>query len=584
MLTKKVISSLISIVMILSLLTANSFADFSSAIIRNDEEPGNYTGNGPYSYSKYQLPRNSSTGGATVYYPTGSKAVPPFSGIVYCPPYTGTQSMLAAWGPFFASHGIVLVTFDTKSTSDSVVSRAAQQRTILDALKAENIRSGSPLNSKLATDRIGAMGWSMGGGATWINSAEYPGLATAMTLAGHNRTALNTSSKGSKTNCPTLIMNGATDRTILGGMGQSSGVYNNIPSGIPKVIYEVSNAGHFQWSSPTSAGTSVASIALAFQKTFLDGDTRWAKYITRPSRNVATWKTANIPDSNTVPTPGQTTIPSSTIVPTPVETPDVTQQPTVNPSYTPVPTGTYNPQTDFSQKGPFRTTTMRMTNHTVYYPQSLGDNGMKHPVILWGNGTGATPSSYTGILSHLASYGFVVIAANTTMAGSGEEMIQGLDIMISENNKPESVFYNKINTSEIGATGHSQGGIGTVAAAMKDSRIVCSAPLMGTKTGIGSLKSPVLAIAGSRDTIVSPTLVKRIYSSATGTAVYAELQGSSHMTPVGISPSKEILNYVTAWFRLYLMNDDALQGVFFDSNSGINADSDWKVTSKNIPD
>jgi hypothetical protein len=161
-------------------------------------------------------------------------------------------------------------------------------------------------------------------------------------------------------------------------------------------------------------------------------------------------------------------------------------------------------------------------------------------------------------------------------------MLQGLDIVISENEKTGSVFYNKLDTSKVGASGHSQGGIGTVAA-LKDSRITCSVPLMGTITGRGSLKSPVLAIAGSRDTIVSPTLVKRIYTNATGTAIYAELQESSHMAPSGRSPSKEILHYTTAWFRLYLMNEVSLQSVFFDSRNGINADSDWKVTSKNTP-
>ncbi|HYH01762.1 MAG TPA: hypothetical protein VEC37_01545 [Bacillota bacterium] len=268
----------------------------STPPIIRDETPGRYTGNGPYSYSTFQLPTGISTGRATVYYPTGSRAVAPFSGLVYCPPYSGTQSMLAAWGPFFASHGIILVTFDTRTSFDSVTSRANQQRIILDTLKEENTRSASPLYGKLATDRLGAMGWSMGGGATWINSAQYAGLKTAMTLAGHNLSALSSDSRGRNTKCPTLIMNGALDTTYLGGLGQSSGVYNNIPAGIPKVLYEVSTAGHFSWSSPTSANSNVAAIALAFQKTFLDGDTRWAQYISRPLTGVATWRTANIPN------------------------------------------------------------------------------------------------------------------------------------------------------------------------------------------------------------------------------------------------------------------------------------------------
>lgn len=114
----------------------------------------------------------------------------------------------------------------------------------------------------------------MGGGATWINSGNHSGLKTAMALAGHNATAGNRSSKGGNTRIPTLNMNGATDNTILGGLGQSSGVYNKIPSDVPKVLFEVSNRGHFSWGGPTAGGDATGEIALAFQKTFLDGDTR----------------------------------------------------------------------------------------------------------------------------------------------------------------------------------------------------------------------------------------------------------------------------------------------------------------------
>ena len=38
-----------------------------------------------------------------------------------------------------------------------------------------------------------------------------------------------------------------------------------------------------------------------------------------------------------------------------------------------------------------------------------------------GNGTGTTPRVYDGLLRHLASHGFVVMAANTPQAYSGAE-------------------------------------------------------------------------------------------------------------------------------------------------------------------
>ncbi|TYQ12843.1 UNVERIFIED_CONTAM: chlorophyllase-like protein [Acetivibrio alkalicellulosi] len=241
-------------------------------------------------------------------------------------------------------------------------------------------------------------------------------------------------------------------------------------------------------------------------------------------------------------------------------------------------------QANFSQTGPYRTTSMRSGSHTIFYPQNLGANGVKHPIIAWGNGTGATPSSYTGILNHLASYGFVVVAANTTQAGSGREMIQGIDLMISENRNSRSTFYNKLDTAAIGVSGHSQGGIGAVAASMSDSRIVCSLPIMGTKTRSGSVRTPTFALAGANDRIVTPRMVRSIYTSCTGTAIYAELRGAGHMVPSGRSPSRDILNYTVAWFRLYLMNDTSQYDTFFNSRSGIQADSRWtNVQVKNAP-
>jgi pimeloyl-ACP methyl ester carboxylesterase len=263
----------------------------SGAICR-DEAPGSYSRNGSYRTADYSLPRGATPAATTVFYPTNAEA--PFSGLVFCPPFTVQSWAFRAWGPFFASHGIVMVVMNTSSTMDTVDMRDNEQRKVLDALKAENTRAGSPLNGKLDTNRLGAVGWSMGGGATWINSSAYPGLATAMSLAGHNMSATDPASKGRTTKCPILIINGATDATILGGLGQSDGVYRNVPDGIPKVLYEVRGKGHMIWETPTSAGNAVAEIALAFQKTFLDGDTRWAQFIQKPN-NATKWETANIP-------------------------------------------------------------------------------------------------------------------------------------------------------------------------------------------------------------------------------------------------------------------------------------------------
>jgi hypothetical protein len=242
---------------------------------------------GPYKVANYTLARSSEHGGGTVYYPMDAE--PPFAGSVICPPLTGVQAMYKDWGPFLASWGIVLVTMDTKSTQDSVQSRSVQLAAMVKQFRAEKDREGSQLKGKLG-DRIGTMGWSMGGGATWIAAAKDPTLKSSISLAGHNATGGGANnSKG--TTVPSMQLNGATDTSILGGMRQSDGVYDIIPETTPKLIYVVNGKGHFDWGGPKVAGAASGEFVLAFQKTFLEGDTRWKQFLLSKPANASIYKT-----------------------------------------------------------------------------------------------------------------------------------------------------------------------------------------------------------------------------------------------------------------------------------------------------
>jgi dienelactone hydrolase len=277
-----------------SVLAAELAADGSccsdgDCVCRGPEPTGSTLDrNGPYRYDSYS--RGFSTrgyGGATIYYPTNAEA--PYSAVVMCPGYTAGKSSIAAWGPFFASHGIVLMVIDTVTPLDQVVQRDDQLLAALDALKREGSRAGSPLNGKLSDTRYGLAGWSMGGGGTWLASADHPELKTAVTLAGHNLTALGgAGSRNSRV--PTLMMNGALDTTILGGLGQSESAYDNIPDSTPKLLYVMSNAGHFAWGTPTTNRNASGRYMMAWQKTFLEGDTRYRKFLLERGPNATTFK------------------------------------------------------------------------------------------------------------------------------------------------------------------------------------------------------------------------------------------------------------------------------------------------------
>ena len=94
----------------------------------------------------------------------------------------------------------------------------------------------------------------------------------------------------------------------------------------------------------------------------------------------------------------------------------------------------------------------------VYYPTQLENETKKYPVVLWANGTGSKSDTYTSFLKHLSSWGFIVISNDDENTRTGESLNAGIDLLIAENENADSVLYQKIDMSNIGIGGHSQGG------------------------------------------------------------------------------------------------------------------------------
>ena len=60
--------------------------------------------------------------GATVYFPRDGQ--PPFGSVVIVPGYVSPERSIKAWGPFYASHGIVAMTIGTNSSRDRPEARS----------------------------------------------------------------------------------------------------------------------------------------------------------------------------------------------------------------------------------------------------------------------------------------------------------------------------------------------------------------------------------------------------------------------------------------------------------------------------
>jgi hypothetical protein len=228
--------------------------------------------------------------------------------------------------------------------------------------------------------------------------------------------------------------------------------------------------------------------------------------------------------------------------------------------------GSFPSVSSFTDRGPFATTQQALADCTVFRPNTLGENGLTHPVILWGNGTFSWPAIYSGILTHLASHGFIVAAANTSNAGDGSQIIACLDAVLAENGRPGSPFYQRVDTAQIGAAGHSQGGAGTIMAG-RDARVRVTAPIQPFITwipgggtfeheAIWEQQGPMLLLSGSLDAVAIPLFHQRpVYDDVNQPVFWASRSGATHFEPVG--SAGEFRGPLTAWFRAWLQGDAA---------------------------
>ncbi len=235
--------------------------------------------------------------------------------------------------------------------------------------------------------------------------------------------------------------------------------------------------------------------------------------------------------------------------------------------------------TSFNSAGPYSVTTMNGSQHTYWYPSNIRTTGLRHPVILWGNGTGASPTSYAGLLRHFASHGFIVAAANTPNAGSGSEMLAGLSNLTSMNGQSSSPFYQRVDTGRVASTGHSQGGVGALEAS-KDSRVMTAFPIEGAFSARG-VTVPTLFLAGQNDNIARPSQIKSTYNGANTAAAYAEVARATHFTPAGDGGYFRAVG--VAWARWHLMGDSNAEGWFVGTNCGLCRDTqitDYEVNAR----
>ena len=217
-------------------------------------------------------------GSASLYYPAG--AMPPWASIVIVPGFISSESSIQDWGPFYASHGIVTMTIGTNHPLEQPANRATALLDALVSLCAEHTRSGSPLEGRLALDRVGVSGWSMGGGGAQLAAVEDPTLRAVIALCPWKPNAQFNHP------VPLLILCGQND-----WLAPSSyhGVihYQNTPASTPKLIFEVAKGRHRVANSPLGGNGEVGRLAISWLKVFLEGDDRYRRFLLQKPKNAS---------------------------------------------------------------------------------------------------------------------------------------------------------------------------------------------------------------------------------------------------------------------------------------------------------
>lgn len=222
---------------------------------------------------------------------------------------------------------------------------------------------------------------------------------------------------------------------------------------------------------------------------------------------------------------------------------------------------------------------------TIFAPERLGgDGGLKHPIILWGNGTRSMVASYSPMLRHWASQGFVVAAAITNSAGSGAPLLGCLDYLTQKAGEAGSPYAGRLDLTKVGASGHSQGGGGALMAA-RDPRITTTAPIQPYTLGLGfkpdaipGQHGPILLLSGGSDTTAgAETNQMPVFDGASVPVFWATLKGSSHSAPAtGDSGPYRVIT--TAWFRWKLMGDPAAARGFEGVDCEVCQAQAWLIT------
>ncbi len=189
-----------------------------------------------------------------------------------------------------------------------------------------------------------------------------------------------------------------------------------------------------------------------------------------------------------------------------------------------------------------------------------GSGEEQWPAVVFVNGTGVYASKYPALFRHLASWGFIVLGNEDPGTFSGDSADATLAWLLEENEDPDSVFYQRVDTDHLGLSGHSQGGVGVFNAVSEQPHggmYTCAVSLSPTQEDWAeALKIPydpsktaipTLVLAGTKNDVITPEGMERLYAKLAGPKAMALRVDADHGQMLYSGDG-----YVTAWLMYWL--------------------------------
>jgi hypothetical protein len=194
----------------------------------------------------------------------------------------------------------------------------------------------------------------------------------------------------------------------------------------------------------------------------------------------------------------------------------------------------------------------------IFRPSKYGEGGVRHPVVVWGNGRTNTVDIWARFLQRVASYGFIVVAPEQDMVTTAH-MDAAIDYMLRLAADPNGTDCGKVDTTKLGSTGYSMGGGGAIGVS-NNARI--TATFLFAALGINNsknIKAPWAGTFAENDEFFAWSTIKPAALASTQPAFAAMITGTTHNTLPGNAKSSEA--YI-AFLRWRFMGDPAGKAIF----------------------